>query len=311
MLSRNSAVDFDLNQHISIARTITPKLSCSLRWRQGKLWVGTSVNVSRGEVPLPAFASEQWFQACLARSQAKAVCIDPNLGQATISIWAKACQKAGKPLYLRIPSTDSLPQKRHRLTWWLKRSCDFSAALLLVVVLTPIMLLMAGLIKLQDGGPIFYAQWRVGERGKLFRLLKFRSMVEDAEALHHRVMSNQQGLHKLKDDPRVTPIGKWIRKFSLDEIPQLFNVLRGEMSLVGPRPWAVYDALRIAPELRCRLNALPGITGQWQVESRSNELNINVVNHQDLTYLQQWNLLKDLKFLLLTPSKVITGNNAY
>lgn len=289
---------------------LTPtKLSCSLRWRQDRLWV-SSTTIS-GHIPLPALANEEWFRACLVRSRAHAVYIDPLLGSEVINLWAKACAEAHKPLYLRIPSMVSLPQKKYPLAWWVKGVCDRVAAALLLCLLSPLMLLIALLIKLHDGGPVFYSQWRVGERGKLFRIFKFRSMVPHAELKHNQVMGSQPGLHKLKDDPRITELGKWLRKLSLDELPQLVNVLRGEMSLVGPRPWAIYDAVRIAPGLRCRLNALPGITGAWQVEKRSEEVDISSVNQRDLAYLKEWTAWQDLKFLLLTLPKIITASGAY
>jgi lipopolysaccharide/colanic/teichoic acid biosynthesis glycosyltransferase len=309
MLSRNSLFDLNATNEPLVSCSVRPQLSCTLRWRHGKLWVSQAC--SSGDIPLPALAREEWFRACLSRSKAEAVCIDPTLGTTVVTLWAKACEEAGKPLYVRIPSTSALPQKQNRPSWLAKRLCDQAAAALMLIVLSPLMLVLAGLIKLQDGGPIVYAQWRVGQRGKLFRILKFRSMVVNAEKLHHQVMGNQRGLHKLQDDPRVTPLGKWMRKFSLDELPQLLNVLRGEMSLVGPRPWAIYDAVRIAPELRHRLNALPGITGAWQVEARSTEVDLSAVNRRDLAYLKNWTVWQDLKFLLLTVPKVLMGSGAY
>jgi lipopolysaccharide/colanic/teichoic acid biosynthesis glycosyltransferase len=173
------------------------------------------------------------------------------------------------------------------------------------------MAVIALLVKTSSPGPIFFSQWRVGERGKLFRIIKFRTMVVNAEQLHHQVMGHQTGLHKLKNDPRVTPVGRWLRKLSLDELPQLWNVLRGEMSLVGPRPWALYDAVRIGVAQRQRLNALPGITGAWQVNGRSHLLDLHLVNSCDLHYLRTWSLWQDLKFLMLTIPKVLTGFGAY
>jgi lipopolysaccharide/colanic/teichoic acid biosynthesis glycosyltransferase len=204
-----------------------------------------------------------------------------------------------------------LPKKQQRFKWWLKRIFDWSAALLLLGLLAPIMLIIAGLIWLQSPGPIFFAQWRVGERGKLFRLLKFRTMVVGAEHLHHQIMSGQSGLHKCENDPRVTAIGRWLRKFSLDELPQLINVLRGEMSLVGPRPWALFDALRLSPNVRHRLSGLPGITGTWQVLARSNLRDLEAATWIDLGYLSNWSIWQDFKILLMTIPKVLLGFGAY
>ena len=193
----------------------------------------------------------------------------------------------------------------------MKRALDWAVAALLLILLSPMLLCLAGLIRMVSPGPIFFKQWRVGERGKLFQIIKFRTMIVGAERLHHQLMCNQDGLHKLQDDPRITPLGRWMRKYSLDELPQLLNVLRGEMSLVGPRPWALYDAVRINPELQPRLNALPGVTGAWQVESRSHLRDLNLVNRGDLKYLHTWSIKQDLKFLLLTIPKVLTGFGAY
>ena len=301
--------DASLAPSTLMARRVSQKLSCTLRWRRERLWV--SMANGKQAIVLPALASEDWFRICVAKSQAKAVCIDPELGEAAISLWAKACEECCKPTYLRIPSLFRLPQKQHRMTWRIKRMCDVLAAFLLLIVLSPLMLVLAGLVQFQDGGPMFYTQWRVGERGKLFKIYKFRSMIADAEQLHHQVMDRQQDLNRVPNDPRVTPVGKWLRRFSLDELPQLVNVLRGEMSLVGPRPWSLYDMVRVAPQLRCCFNALPGITGQWQVSTRANNLDLYTVNCRDLTYLQQWTLRKDLAILLLTPLKILSRIRAF
>ncbi len=175
------------------------------------------------------------------------------------------------------------------------------------------MLTIAALIKASTPGPVLFRQWRVGQRGKLFRVLKFRTMTVNAEDSHHQVMADQMhtNLHKRDDDPRITPLGRWLRKYSFDELPQLLNVLLGEMSLVGPRPWALYDAVRIRPDLLERLNALPGITGAWQIQARSHLLDIDKVSDLDLDYLRNWSLAKDFKILLRTVPKVLSGFGAY
>jgi lipopolysaccharide/colanic/teichoic acid biosynthesis glycosyltransferase len=286
-----------------------PVLACNLLWRQDKIVVTLADNTT--DFVLPALADDAWFRTCLVKSKAKAVCIDSDLGQDAIQAWARACHEAKKPIYLRVPSMADLPQKQRSIAWWAKRLCDFVAALLLLIAFSPLMALLAGLVYLQDRGPILYTQWRVGHRGKLFRICKFRSMGVDAEQLHHQIMGQQAGLHKLKQDPRVTPLGRLMRKYSLDELPQLLNVLLGEMSLVGPRPWALYDALEITPNLRHRLNALPGMTGAWQVTARSHDCDLTSVNLMDLDYLRRWSVRNDFKFLLMTVPKVIAGFGAY
>lgn len=248
----------------------TSKLSCSLRWRQGKLWVSTFL--PSGSVPLPALASEEWFRACLLRSQAQAVVVDPELGDASINLWLKACQEAGKPMYLRIPSMASLPQKKKKLTWLLKRVCDRIFAALLLFLLSLILLTAIGVTKLRVGEPIFDTQWRVGERGKLFRVLRWRS--ED-----------------------------FLVAKALNAVLQLLNVLRGEMSLVGPRAWIVQEAVKSPPNLHHRLNALPGITGSWRLK-RQSQSDRFLINQQDLAYLEKWTFIDDLKLLLISTSKV-------
>ncbi len=282
---------------------------CKLKWRQGKLLVRGSPQAQYSD--LPALEDQGWLSDCLKHSYAQLISIDPILGESSLKFWADACEQAHKPVFISLPSTNQLPKQHSPSGWWLKRLLDRVVAALLLLVLSPIILGLAVLIRLDSPGPIFFQQWRVGERGKLFKIFKFRTMVLDAEKLHHQVMRTQKGLHKRKDDPRITPSGHWMRKYSFDELPQLFNVLRGEMSLVGPRPWALYDAIRINPSGQQRLNSLPGITGAWQVENRSTLLDLDAVNKLDLEYLRTWSLAVDLKLLLLTIPKVLLGFGAY
>ncbi len=282
---------------------------CTLKWRQGKLLVRHSQQVKQSY--LPALEDQRWLIECLKHSDAQLISIDPILGEQSLKFWADSCNQAYKPVFLWLPFTHELPQQHSPIMWWFKRLLDWVIAALLLLILSPIMLVLAVFIHFDSPGPIFFQQWRVGERGKLFKIFKFRTMVIDAEKLHHHVMTTQKGLHKRQDDPRITPLGRWMRKYSLDELPQLFNVLRGEMSLVGPRPWALYDAVRISPQGQQRLNALPGITGAWQVQNRSTLLDLDAVNNIDLEYLRTWSLAGDLKLLLLTIPKVLSGFGAY
>jgi lipopolysaccharide/colanic/teichoic acid biosynthesis glycosyltransferase len=266
---------------------------------------------SANQLYLPAIEHKQWLIDCLKRSPVTLVSLDPQLGEVALKFWADACEQAGKKVFLQIPSNLELPRKRHPLIWYIKRILDWNAAALLLLILSPVVLGLALLIRISSPGPIFFQQWRIGKRGRLFRIVKFRTMVMGAERLHHDVMGDLPGLHKRKDDPRVTPVGRWMRKYSLDELPQLINVLRGEISLVGPRPWAMYDALRLSPEGQRRLNARPGITGLWQVKARSHVLDIEAVNHWDLEYLKTWTLWQDMKLLVTTIPKVLSGFGAY
>ena len=280
-----------------------------MKWRQKNLWI--SKEAKNNGYTFPALTRKYWLVKCLSNSSIKRICIDRDLGERSIKLWADSCQQSQKPVYLRINSYSELPNCRQTIYWRFKRVLDWLAAVFVLILFSPLMILIALAINISTPGSIFYSQWRIGERGKLFKIYKFRTMKLGAEAQHHKVMANQGGLHKLEKDPRVTFIGSFLRRFSLDELPQLLNVLRGEMSLVGPRPWALYDALRLEKSEFKRLNALPGITGAWQVSSRSELLDLRSVTKCDLEYLSGWSILGDLKILFLTIPKVVTGSGAY
>ncbi|MBE9046308.1 sugar transferase [Pleurocapsales cyanobacterium LEGE 10410] len=283
--------------------------ACALKWRQKNLWV-ESVSNSNGYT-FPALTRKQWLEQCLRNSWLKRVCIDLNVGAPGIKLWADTCHQAGKPIFLRIPSNSYLPSCKQTTYWRVKRVIDWLTTVLLLAILSPIMVFIALMIKIFTPGPVFSRQWRVGARGKLFRIYKFRTMTVDAELNRDTLMNNQKGWHKHENDPHITSIGKWLRKYSIDELPQLFNVVRGEMSLVGPRPWALYDALRLGKPNTKRLNALPGITGAWQVKGRSKLMDLDSVTKCDLDYLSDWSLVKDLKILLMTVPRVLSGFGAY
>ncbi|ELS30984.1 MULTISPECIES: heterocyst development glycosyltransferase HepC [Pseudanabaena] len=245
------------------------------------------------------------------RSNVNLIRVEPEIGEAKLKNLADVCLRSQKDVYLNLPQADELPQVRRAIAWTIKRTFDWLAALVILIILSPVMLALAAIVASTSGGSVFFHQWRVGENGKLFRIIKFRTMIADADKLHHLVMSGQTGLHKCEDDPRITPAGRWMRKYSLDELPQLFNVLRGEMSLVGPRPWALYDALRISGDRQRRLNSLPGVTGAWQVSARSTMLDLDAVTDCDLSYLRDWTIWSDLKILLMTVPKVLSGFGAF
>ena len=268
---------------------------CDLKWRQKNLWVKSIPH--KNYYSFPALTREQWLESCLRNSWIKRICVDRAVGEAAIKLWADLGERAKKPVFLRIPSNQNLPNCQKTTYWLIKRLLDWCAAAILVTLLSPLLLTIALIIKVLTPGPIFFCQWRVGNRGRLFKIYKFRTMSVDAELLHHEVMGTQNGLHKLPSDPRVTSLGRWLRKSSLDELPQLFNVLRGEMSLVGPRPWALYDALRLGKAGKARLNAVPGITGPWQIAARSHLLDLDSVTQWDMDYLSNWSLIKDFKIL--------------
>ena len=182
-----------------------------------------------------------------------------------------------------------------------------------LILASPVMLATALAIKLEDRGPIFYRAPRVGENGRLFHMLKFRSMVVDADRLLEKVKQvDEQGrlIHKTPHDPRVTRVGRFIRRTSIDELPQLLNVLKGEMSLVGPRPELPWLVEKYEPWQRKRFAVPQGITGWWQVNGRSDKP-LHLHSEDDLYYIQNYSLWLDIQILWKTVFVVLRGKGAY
>lgn len=201
---------------------------------------------------------------------------------------------------------------------FIKRAADLALASLLLILLSPLLLVLAVLIRLTSRGPIFYKSLRVGRGGRHFTFWKFRSMYTCGARPRELLEHNEAGGHlfKLKHDPRITPLGRFMRRYSLDELPQLINVLRGEMSLVGPRPLPAEDldpdglsrAHRSWAEQRTAV--LPGITGVWQIRGRS-DLTFEQMVEYDMHYIQNWSLALDFQILLETPLAAFSGRGAY
>lgn len=197
----------------------------------------------------------------------------------------------------------------------LKRLLDLALVAPALVLLAPLFALVALAIRIQDRGPVLYWQRRVGRDGREFAFPKFRSMRVDADALRKRLLSaNEHGADgvtfKMKRDPRVTPVGRWLRRTSIDELPQLWCVLKGEMSLVGPRPPLVSEVARYSLADRERLRATPGLTCIWQVNGRS-EVPFPQQVAMDLEYIRQPGLATDIRLLAQTLPAVIRGRGAY
>lgn len=195
-----------------------------------------------------------------------------------------------------------------------KRALDMTGSMTALILSLPLLLVVAILIKLTDGGPILFWQTRVGKWGRPFPFPKFRSMVSDAEVLRTRLANaNAHGdgiTFKIKNDPRITWIGRIIRKTSIDELPQLWCVLKGDMSLVGPRPALVSEVQRYTLDDRRRLDAIPGLTCTWQVSGRS-DIPFQEQCRLDIEYIEKQSFLADLKLLLKTIPAVIIGRGAY
>jgi lipopolysaccharide/colanic/teichoic acid biosynthesis glycosyltransferase len=198
-----------------------------------------------------------------------------------------------------------------------KRAMDLAGSIGGLILLSPLLALVGLLVRLESRGPILFRQPRMGLYGRVFTCLKFRTMVPDAEKrlrdLEARNESAGGVLFKIKDDPRITPLGRFLRRTSLDELPQLWNVLVGEMSLVGPRPLQLRDSERLAGlDLQLyaqRLSVVPGITGPWQVAGRSNLDSHRMVN-LDIEYVTNWSMATDLQILFKTIAVVLGGKGA-
>jgi len=198
-------------------------------------------------------------------------------------------------------------------TRWVKRVFDVAAASASLVLLSPFLALIGIGIRLDSPGPIIFKQQRVGENGRLFIMYKFRTMVNGAEKQFEQVLERTADgkiIHKHADDPRVTKLGRFLRRSSMDELPQLINVLKGEMSLVGPRPELPFIVEQYEPWQRRRLSVPPGITGWWQISGRSDKP-MHLHTEDDLYYIQNYSLVLDMEILFKTVGAVIRGRGAF
>jgi exopolysaccharide biosynthesis polyprenyl glycosylphosphotransferase len=269
-------------------------------------------------VALPLQAYERQIEVCtLLQRQWVHVHVIPDL-------FALSFPSATLDGFGGIPVIDLGQPGIHGLQRLSKRVFDVAVATLSLLVLSPVLAVVAVLIKLDSPGETIYRQQRIGEHGRLFNMLKFRSMRADADSSVHKahvtrlieqnltaeqLEENGGETLKMQDDPRVTRVGKLIRKTSIDELPQLFNVLRGEMSLVGPRPPLPYEAELYQDWHKRRFETLPGITGWWQVKGR-NRVSFDEMIRMDLYYAEHSSLWLDLRILLQTPWAVISGRGA-
>lgn len=194
-----------------------------------------------------------------------------------------------------------------------KRGLDILGSLVLLVLFAPAMAIISLLIKLTSPGPVLYSSTRVGRGGRTFAFLKFRSMYVDADKrLEELSQANEKDgpIFKMKNDPRITPVGRFLRKYSLDELPQLLNVFKGDMSLVGPRPPIPHEVVQYDAYCQERLSVRPGLTCYWQIMGRS-DLSFEEWMELDHRYLREMGLFTDLKILLRTPLAVLKGRGAY
>ncbi len=205
------------------------------------------------------------------------------------------------------------PKKNSKVYPFLKRVIDIVGSIAALVVLSPLLLVVMLLVKLDSKGPVLFIRKRCGKDGKLFNMYKLRSMCAEAEEKLNQIQHLNEAngfMFKIKDDPRLTRIGKFIRKTSIDEIPQLLNVLKGEMSLVGPRPPLPNEVEKYSKRHKLRLSVKPGLTGLWQISGRSN-LGFDDMVRLDLKYISERNLFYDLKIIVKTIPAVLRSYGAY
>jgi len=244
--------------------------------------------------------------ACIKRGTAMITV--PSLGSG-IRGWAEPVKVGGLPGYHVHPARLGMP------ALVLKRATDLVLTVVGLVVCAPLMALIAAAIKIDSRGPVFFRQRRVGLGGRDFMMWKFRSMTHEAEVkraqISHLNAYADGRLFKLRDDPRITRVGRVLRRFSLDELPQLINVLAGEMSLVGPRPPVPIEVGRYEPRHFVRLSVVPGLTGPWQVGGRNLITDFEEVVRLEREYIDDWSLRLDLKIMAKTVGVVLSGRGAY
>lgn len=228
-------------------------------------------------------------------------------------IYCKGLKKGGDGVKVEETQIDIEAILHRHVYYGSKRIFDFILTLLGLVLLIPVFIIIPILIKMDDGGPIFYRATRIGKNGKPFRMLKFRSMRVNADQEIQKLKEQNEvsgAMFKMKNDPRITRIGKLLRQTSLDELPQFFNVLLGDMSLVGPRPPLPDEVVKYTERDKLRLLVTPGLTGLWQVTAR-NSVGFEEMVNLDLQYIEKSNIWLDLKIILMTVKVVIVPNDAY
>ena len=237
------------------------------------------------------------------------IIVDVNIDAFDLSVSGKkSLNRVGK--YAAVTFARNLFSTRQMIA---KRALDIVGSMVGMIILGIATIFVAPAIKLDSPGPVFFGQTRVGKNGRKFTFYKFRSMYKDAEARKKELMASNEvkGLmFKMEDDPRITKVGKFIRKTSIDELPQFWNVLRGDMSLVGTRPPTVDEFVHYEAKPKCRLSMTPGLTGLWQISGRSDIRDFDEVVRLDMQYIDNWSILKDIKILILTVKVVLTGRGS-
>ncbi|MEM6398878.1 MAG: heterocyst development glycosyltransferase HepC [Cyanobacteria bacterium P01_D01_bin.116] len=237
---------------------------CTLQWRRNQLLVMSSGIVKQPYMPL--LDTYESLRECLEHSSVRLVRIDPKLGEEKVRLWADAATSASKPIYLRISAGQKQPKPNSYLLWWLKRLSEWMIASVVLLIVSPLMLLLALLMKIDAKAPLFERSWYVGERGRLFQSITYRTVSVNPK-IDSKALESKETIKE-----KMTLLGRWMAKYGLNNLPQLFNVLRGEMGLFGSRCWTLEDAVKLTPEAQKQLNNLPGIMSSWEVEAEESNI---------------------------------------
>lgn len=299
-------------------------------------WAGYNVVATMPPIPAGATNTDPWFDEMMRvvdQTNATCIALTPSCGAEGSDIRELSWRIEGRGIDLLISSALGAvtgPRLTLRVATglpfmhldevglglsqrWLKRLVDITVSFAALVLLSPVLLLIALAVLLTSGSPVLFRQPRAGMRGEIFRMWKFRTMVKNADAQREAMRESSQTdspTAKFVNDPRITPLGRFLRRWSLDELPQFVNVLIGDMSLVGPRPHPIDDVQRYRREDNRRLLAKPGMTGLWQVAGRS-DLSWEDAVELDLVYIENWSLLGDAAILARTVQAVISKSGAY
>lgn len=245
---------------------------CTLLWRRGHLLVKPP---GQHKQPyLPSIDTNESLVECLKHSPVKLVRIDPKIGEARVKFWADACFKAQMPLYLSIPSTNSTSQDTVFVKF-LKIFIEWFIAFIFLIAASPVLLGLIALMRVYSPGSVFSQEYHVGARGKLFRAIKFRTQKVITNTSIDNLNSYQANLYNGDGEENITSLARWMRKYGLDNLPLLFNVLRGEMNLTGRRSRKLEEATRLNLEGQRQLNKMPGLAAVWQVETEATCLHLD------------------------------------
>jgi exopolysaccharide biosynthesis polyprenyl glycosylphosphotransferase len=275
-------------------------------------WLGTSHDLPR--ILKEYFIDEVYFTPDASRDLILNVALQARQERISVKVvpdlYEGLALGAGVTHIGNVPVLELNHQPIPAFEFFIKRLIDLTIATSLFVLSLPVLLLAALAIQLDSPGPVVYTAWRVGRKGRKFRFYKLRTMISDADAYKDKLRSmnlRKGATFKIAQDPRITRVGRFLRRFSIDEIPQLLNVLKGDMSMVGPRPHPLDDYNQYELGDLRRLDVLPGITGLWQISARHDpSFATNVL--LDLEYIENWNIWLDIKILLSTVPEILKGS---